>query len=580
MTLDIVPQQLPQPHPHHRACDLHPDEVFTGFCASCLRERLSGLESARGPSASSAIRSLISKATAAAGVGGGAAHRPELRRCKSFSTGRAAGGGASAAFEPQRRSCDVRGRSTLYSLFYQEDDEIGVERQPNLGFPPPPRVEEEDEDEEIRPAVDPVRAVEDAVEPKPMKEHMDLESKCSVSNPPLKESKEIASSFWLAASVFSKKWQKWRRKQKLKKQHSSKAAAASSTGAAVKPPKPSNRRRFHDTQSEFAVDALGRRSCDTDPRFSLDAGRMSFDDPRFSLDAPRASWDGYLIGGGRSAFSRLPPMLSVVEDAHAPPMPVQRSDGQIPVEEDFAVPGGSSQTRDYYYDSSSRRRRSFERSNSVRQLAVQVNESKMASNAKVSPAGGTEFYNFRNGGNFLDRDLRDFSSNSLRDDVSESFESAFRESHKVASSPAKKSRRWSKAWNIWGFIYRRGSGKDGTNVVGRSFSEPWREIRTRGYYGKILRSNSSASARSSFSANGGLGSTRRSNVETNGHGKKRRDEFVFERNRSARYSPSRIDNGMLRFYLTPMRSSRRNGMSGKGRHMNSHFFTRSMLGLY
>ncbi|KAM1251962.1 hypothetical protein ACFX13_040858 [Malus domestica] len=108
-----------------------------------------------------------------------------------------------------------------------------------------------------------------------------------------------------------------------------------------------------------------------DPRFSLDAGRMSFDDPRYSFDEPRASWDGYLIG---RTFPRMPTMLSVVEDA--PVVHVARCDPQILIEElpmnsieDETVPGGSAQTRDYYLDSSSRLRKSLDQSNSIRKTA-------------------------------------------------------------------------------------------------------------------------------------------------------------------------------------------------------------------
>lgn len=118
-------------------------------------------------------------------------------------------------------------------------------------------------------------------------------------------------------------------------------------------------------------------------------------------------------------------------------------------------------------------------------------------------------------------------------------------------------------------------------MVDRSFSEPWPELRTNGYHanGKMLRSSSSVSSRSSIYGTAGFGSMRRNGVETNGIGKKRRDEFVLEKNRSARYSPGHADNGMLRFYLTPMRGSRRG--SGKGKHNNSyHSFARSVLQLY
>ncbi|XP_072974776.1 protein OCTOPUS-like [Typha angustifolia] len=622
MALEITSQQLPPQHPnlHHRlatTCDLHPEETFTGFCASCLRERLAGLDtstaaSATGRKSTSAIKSLFSKVSGAAAGGGSAAF--ELRRSKSFSCGRGDSlPRASTSFEPQRRSCDVRGRNTLWSLFHQNGKEppfvpssssaaVAAVAAPevecsNLGFPPPcvpeTREEEEeeeeddDDDDEIR-VVDPVLIIgtsgeiegdiKETNDVKPMKLHIDQESHPKKPHP--KDFKEKAGSFWLAASAFSTKWQKWRRKHKLKKQVSKAAAAAMPQ---EKSPK-SSRGRFRDTQSEVAVDAFGRRSCDTDPRFSLDAGRMSFDDPRYSWDEPRASWDGYLIGGGgRSVFSRLNPMLSVVEDAPAPA--IQRSDGQIPVEEDVvAVPGGTTQTRDYYLDSSSRRRRSFERSSSVRRTSVDLNETKPQpppaaianANAKVTPAGGTEFYHFHHAGGFLDRD---FSSNSLRDDISESFESAFQDSRKGGST--KKSKRWSKAWNIWGLIYRRGSNREGPNVVERSFSESWPELRSRSYNANILRSNSSVSARSSFSGSNGFGSMRRSSIEVNGHGKKKKEEFVLERNRSARYSPGRIDNGMLRFYLTPMRNSRRNGVAGKGKPpISSQSMPRSMLRLY
>uniref|UniRef100_A0A0A9HK51 Uncharacterized protein n=1 Tax=Arundo donax TaxID=35708 RepID=A0A0A9HK51_ARUDO len=70
----------------------------------------------------------------------------------------------------------------------------------------------------------------------------------------------------------------------------------------------------------------------------------------------------------------------------------------------------------------------------------------------------------------------------------------------------------------------------------------------------------------------------------------RRDQehVPLERNRSARYSPGRAaDNGMLRFYLTPMRSgsARRGGgglpsKAGPGRPLASQSFARSVLRMY
>ncbi|CAL9099511.1 unnamed protein product [Musa textilis] len=625
----LPPPLQPQRRPPSSTCDLHPGETVTGFCASCLRERLAGLETpaaTSGRKSTSALRSVFHKVSSSTGPAAGPSF---LRRSKSFSFSRGGSGGdglsaqrpPASALEPQRKSCDVRGRSTLWSLFHQ-DDRHRVAQNPivppsasasiteaaaaaastggaidlecgNLGHPglsvalpvPETRKEEGDSGDEIRP-VDPVVVVvgtsgevneetqeeeanEDEAELKTMKDHIDLDSQQQPKKPPSKDLKEIASNFWLAASVFSKKLQKWRRRQKLKKQGGETAMPAD------KPPKAS--RRFRDTQSEVAVDASGRRSCDTDPRFSLDAGRMSFDDPRFSWDEPRASWDGYLIGG-RSVFPRLPPILSVVEDAPAPAPAVPRSDYLIPVEEDTAIPGGSVQTRDYYLDSSSQRRRSLDRSSSMREQPVEVNELKPVPNGKVSPANGMDFLHFHNG-TLLDRDIKDWSSNSMRDDYSGSFESAFGDPHRGAAAAAKKTRRWSKAWSLWGFIQRRNGGRGEDNVVENSLSESWPELQSRGFDSRMLRSNSSRS--SSFSGNAGYWGMRKNGVKSSGNHQKRGDDFVLERNRSARYSPSHVDSGMLRFYLTPMRNSRRNGVSASGgRQIPSRHFTRSMLGLH
>ncbi|XP_065009236.1 protein OCTOPUS-like [Musa acuminata AAA Group] len=623
----LLPPLQPQRRIPSSTCDLHPGETVTGFCASCLRERLAGLEgpaAASGRRSTSALRSVFSMVTVGAGPAAGPS---SLRRSKSFSFSR--GGDVfsaqrprASALEPQRRSCDVRGRSTLWSLFHQDDrDRVGQNPSippfsssssssststssaaaaatapstsgaievdcRNQGLPGPslaPPVSGTCEEYEIGHEIRPIGtsgeineegkgAAEEEMELKPMKDHINLDSEQQqqhqAKKPPQKDFKEIASSVWLAASVFSKKLQKWRRRQKPKNQ------GGEATMPAEEPPKTS--RRFHDTQSEVAMDCSGRRSCDTDPRFSLDAARMSIDDPRFSWDEPRASWDGYLIGG-RSVFPRLPPILSVVEDAPAPA--VQRSDYLIPVEADAAIPGGSAQTRDYYLDSSSQRRRSLDRSSSIREQPVEISEPKPVSNSRVSPAGGMDFFPFHHGAS-LEREVKDWSSNSLRDDYSGSFESAFRDLNKGAS--AKKSSRWSKAWNIWGLLQRRNSSRGEANMVDRSLSESWPELRCKSTNGRILRSNSSVSSRVSSHANAGYGVMRTSSMRSSGNDKKKsRDEPVLERNRSARYSPNHIENGMLRFYLTPKRNARRNGVSASRRQMMpSPYLARSMLGLY
>jgi hypothetical protein len=159
--------------------------------------------------------------------------------------------------------------------------------------------------------------------------------------------------------MFSKKWQKWRGKQKLKKQEAADRKAAVAMPPPGKPSKSSFLRRCRfrrgEAGSEFADD---RRSCDTDPRFSLDAGCMSVGDMAFSWDKPRVSWDDYLFGAGTGIglgrappLSCLPPILSAMEDS--PIDILERSDGQIPMEDDSQpepdhnanVPGGSCHTR-------------------------------------------------------------------------------------------------------------------------------------------------------------------------------------------------------------------------------------------
>ncbi|XP_017409303.1 protein OCTOPUS-like [Vigna angularis] len=248
----------------------------------------------------------------------------------------------------------------------------------------------EEEEEEL------VAIVEEEEELKTMKDHIDLDSS-QAKQQKARDFKDLAGSFFSAAS-------------------------------------------FQDTQSEIADYGFGRRSCDTDPRFSLDvewfsldarqlsldAGRMSFDDPRYLLEEPRASWNGYLLG--RSNFSRMPTMLSVVEDASV--QHVMRTNTQIPVEEepvndDEGVPGGNAQTKEYYSDSSSRRRKSLDRSNSVRKsVSLEVDELtnngsggangngnlNVNANAKMTPSGVDYVQGVR-----IEFNEREFRSNSMRE---------------------------------------------------------------------------------------------------------------------------------------------------------------------
>ncbi|GMH29122.1 hypothetical protein Nepgr_030965 [Nepenthes gracilis] len=674
------PPQPPQPNRNSTSCDRHPEEHFTGFCPSCLCERLAVLDqsssastSSGRKSTSSTIKSIFRVSTNTTvstnknnhPVANGPTFRnksgtffPELRRTKSFSGGKNEGFGFSGIFEPQRKSCDVRVRNTLGSLFSQNDEKSTVVVAPNnkdkdatnlgpssssscvaaatvLEFKEEQlvnahkvekdedRVEEEVIDDEIEVLDEPISSSNNSdlkcfggreisgeeeisgevkkVDLKPMKDHIDLDSHNKKVGS--KDFKDLAGSFWSAASVFSKKFKAWTRKHhKMKKNGGPDTAQVAKKINAA-------RNNYRDTQSEIADYGFGRRSCDTDPRFSLDAGRMSLDagrfsldDRRYSFDEPRASWDGYLIG---RTLSRMPPMLSVVEDAPAVVV-VPRKDNQIPLEEqpsmnstteeEIIIPGGASETKDYYSDSSSRRRKSLDRSSSIRKTAAaavvsEMDEMKSNSKGNVSPTAVDYFHGAKIG----DKESRESNPESI-------FVTGFRDNSCVINNGERKgannkTRRW-KAWNIWGLIYRRGgNNKDEDedrfsrpNGVERSLSESWQELRRGDGYGvdargsfnrNVFRSNSSVSWRSSYNIMGGgsFGSLKKNGVERNGHSRKKRDEFVLERNQSARYSPSHVDNSLLRFYWTPLRGSRRGG-SSKAKPTYSHSFSRSALRLY
>lgn len=625
-----------QPSRSSFSCDRHPDEQFTGFCPSCLYERLASLEqsnSSRYPTCSSSSSNLKAifrvpsiKQPKPAHAASSTSLNPELRRTQSFSASKNEGF-SGVLFEPQRHSCDVRARSTLWSLFNLNDENDHRKSTASLIDQQPPQIEEVEEDirenfpNEDSDSGDEIRSCKDETiqtcvpsftqegdiifqeeqhrqaeeEFKTMKHHIDLDShakkRFSSSGMDLKE---IAGNFWSAASVFSKKWQKWRQKQKLKKQRS--------RGGSTLPVEKPIYRQYRETQSEIADYGFGRHSCDTDPtrfsldipRISFDAARMSFDDVRPSFDEPRASWDGYLIGGGSGirSFPRLPPILSVVEASPAA-VHVTRTDMKIPVMEEGEgenVPGGSVQTREYYSSSSSRRKKSLDRSNSIRKAAAavvaEINDKKVILKAKETPAA-------------VERVSVDSNSNSVQDDCSETFEFGFKDNGMVNGTAerkgtSKKSRRWK---DIWALIIRRAGGtKDEDeeeryskeNGIERSLSESWKEFRgerngegSLSYNGGVFRSNSSLNWRNLNSNGASLGGVMKMGSKSNA--RKKRDDFVLERNRSARYSPNHIDNGLLRLYSAPLRSScRRGGGGGLGnsRGNSSLSMARTILRLY
>ncbi|XP_047173692.1 protein OCTOPUS-like [Vigna umbellata] len=522
-------------------CYRHPFTPVTGFCASCLRERLAGIDSS--PSS------------------------PDLRRTKSFSDRTAGAISSAAAPEPRRRSCEVRlpqpvgSLSDLFNRDYKSKKPTNRNadiRSESAGV----GIEESERGEAVR-----VSGDEDG-EGKTMKEFIDLEFRSRKGAG--RDFKDIAASFRGAASEFSKRLIKWKRKLNPKRNHRHSDVAGADFCSVEK----LGFKSLQETQSEVGEYgfALGRRSCDTDPRLSVD-------NSRFSFEAPRASWDGYLIG---KAYPRVSPMVRVGDRV----LVEEEEEGDVSLENgEECCPGGSAQTKHYYSDWH-RRRRSFDRSNSRRKSIMgDVDELRVISNAKVSPATTELFY----GAKVL------ITENGLRDMNLKSSDSVMGSGSKVDACDVaiedgqqglNKFHKWGRLWSKLGLLQRRredmlGEGDyGGGDVVNKPLAESWQKLRrvvngqaSESVSQKLIRSYSVSCGnpcRTSGLVNGFGGSA------TKGHVLNGRQKFMLQKNRSIRYSPSNVDSGLLRFYLTPLKSYRRS-RSAKGSLKNSNSTARSFF---
>lgn len=433
--------------------------------------------------------------------------------------------------------------------------------------------EEEEEGEDVR-GFEEEEEIDDG-EKKTMKEFIDLESR----NHQIK--KNNGRDLGEIASVFSRTLKKFT----LKHPKNGKNPDVAGNGEI------DSKRRSES--------GLGRRSCDVDPRLSLDAGRVSFEEPR-------ASWDGCLIG---KTYPKLIPLSAVTEDAKASP---EKKTGAKDDDEE-KNPGGTAQTRDYYLDS--RRRRSFDRSS--RHGLLEVDELKAISNDKVSPEAVGLFH----GAKLLvtERELRDSNWYSIKNYKPESLELGSKSVGCVAASEVKQEgfglkkngNKWAKGWNLWGLIQRKTdtskneikteqSLKLGGNAMEGSLAESLLKLRrvakgeTNGDVSEKLIRSYSVSARKSCDGmfrgasivNGfeggrsscdglfhgsitGVETGRRSSCEDGlFHGIEGKRNHLLQRDaKLGTYSPDNLRNGMVRFYLTPLRSHATSN-SGKSRLMN------------
>ncbi|KAF5727346.1 hypothetical protein HS088_TW22G01039 [Tripterygium wilfordii] len=533
----------PQSHRRLSTCHRHVAEPVTGFCASCLRERLASIDSdTRHETSTSIISSTV------------------LRRSKSYSASRAENPEGSSVAEPRRKSCDVGSGSTLSDLFSLDDKRRRL-RGSNLGYE---LKEVEENEEEIRVSdninrVENARAINEEVNVhddfeedggfKTMKEFIDLEWDSKKNR---RDLWEIAGNFLGAASIFSKKLRKWRQKQKSKQQHSHDSLVEVEKAIV-------SVNQLRETQSEIGENGFGRRSCDTDARLSLDLGRISFDEPR-------ASWDGCLIG---KPYPRLTPLVPVEEKGNL------SSEGE-------RSPGGTAQTRDYYGDSLNpqRRRRSFDHSGwNMRVGLGDVDNANAVPNAKMSP----ETVGLFHGAKLLitEKELRDSNWYSFKDYSAESAKAAGQNAGSYVGEDVynvKKSRKWLNLRSIWGLMHRSESkcgheAKAGEGTVADgSLAESWQKLR-RVANGEANEAFSDKLMRSYSVSTRNLCKLERTCTET----KDKQDDLVLQRNRSSRYSPNTLDNGLLRFYLTPLRGNGRS-KAGNSRSKDSQSMARSCKG--
>lgn len=153
----------------------------------------------------------------------------------------------------------------------------------------------------------------------------------------------------------------------------------------------------------------------------------------------------------------------------------------------------------------------------------------------------------------------------------------------VSGVGRRRSNRWSRVWDRSITSPLKEFVRKGEHVLDRSFSESRKETRrcnngeTADIDGEIQPGrNGLVSGRASQVA------SRSSQASANGDAQNFRTDWLknkdckIGRSRSVHYtSPGNMDNGMLRFYLTPMRSNR---TANRGRRRSSRLFARGLFG--
>ncbi|CAN6296527.1 unnamed protein product [Urochloa humidicola] len=151
----------------------------------------------------------------------------------------------------------------------------------------------------------------------------------------------------------------------------------------------------------------------------------------------------------------------------------------------------------------------------------------------------------------------------------------------VSGVGRRRSNRWSRVWDRSITSPLKEFVRKGEHVLERSLSESRKEIR-RGKNAEAADiSGEIHSGRSGHvSGRASQGASRSSQTASNGDAQNFRTDWLknskIGRSRSVHYtSPGNLDNGMLRFYLTPMRSTR---TANRGRRRSSRLFARGLFG--
>lgn len=459
--------------------------------------------------------------------------------------------------EQRRKSCDViSARSSLSTLFDVDDLKSGSENEvtvesKNVGLSRITYTVIDSEKEvggEIKASSDKLGELDgnDKLEDgefKTMKEYIDLEFQNKVKKS--KDFKEIAGNLLGAASVFTKKLQKWRQKNSKTKKIND--GSNGNGKGLVKDNVDLILSQDAGKLGESNSEIVGRRSCDTEPRFSVDTTRISFEEPR-------ASWDGYMIA---RTIPRLAPMFSVVENGILGNM--NRFENQrlsvdgpmhsIVEDESSSGASGSGSGQSNSDSSLSMRQSSFDRSSSVRSFGKKVMSSE---DHGVSPANVKLV--------ITEEELKDWQLTYSKDDTLEKFGSLPKNAAgamEIAgnlSVPAKKPVKWRRVRNLFGLKVRTGD-----NVIDPFLDGKKGKEEACGQVGdvnnwKLIRSNSVGSRNLCETAQ--PYHHRRSVDSVDGFGI---GNFKMERNKSVRHSPGNLDPP---FYMTPLRSLR-NSKHGK-----------------